>query len=188
MKGHFYGIGVGPGEPELLTMKAVNVLKSIDVLAVPASKQEKSSIAYETAKPFIPENTEILSLTFPMIQDREQKNTIRKENASIIKEYLDRGKSVAFITIGDPLTYSTYIYLLEHLKKGDFPITTIPGITSFQAIASKVNLPLTIGDEKMAVFCDLPEPVNEGFTGLFDTYIFMKPAKYLTRLLSLFNS
>ena len=187
MSGHFYGIGVGPGDPELLTIKAVNALKATDVLAVPESSTDSESIAYSIAARYINPDTEILRLTFPMIKDKTVKNRQRAHNAFMIREQLERGKTVSFITIGDPLTYSTYIYLLEHLKETGTRVTTIPGITSFQAMAAGQHLPLAAGRDSVGIFCDFETLLAHKALFGFDTLILMKPAAYFPRLAALFS-
>lgn len=186
MRGCFYGIGVGPGDPELLTLKAVNALKKSDVLAVPESKAENGSIAYGIAGCYIRPETEILRLTFPMIDDTAEKTRQRQQNAEQIRVHLEQGKTVSFITIGDPLLYSTYIYLLEHLKQANIRVITIPGITAFQAIAAGLNLPLAKGSDSVGIFCLLDTLSDYAGLFRFDTLIFMKVAAYFSQLNALF--
>jgi len=153
MKGKIYGIGVGPGDPELLTLKAYRVLKEIDILCVPKSKTEKDSLALSIAQKAVERDFEILELLFPMTHDKE---TLRQHWDMATEKMVEKvreGKSLAFITIGDPMFYSTYAYVLERVKKihRDIEIETIPGITAFAACSSFINEPLTEGDEKLAV-------------------------------------
>ena len=117
MKGKFYGIGVGVGDPELLTIKAVNRLKNLDCIVLPEAKSGEGSTAFEIAKEYLKENTEKLYLEFPMIKDLDKKIETRKNNAQIIARELEKGKNIGFLTIGDPMIYSTYSYVLDYLKK-----------------------------------------------------------------------
>ncbi|WP_202707173.1 precorrin-2 C(20)-methyltransferase [Sporosalibacterium faouarense] len=149
--GKFYGIGVGPGDPELITIKAIKTLGNMDMVICPEAKKDKGSIAFSIAKEYLKENIELLYLTFPMTHDKEVLKEKWRENALIIKEQLNNGKNIGFITIGDPMVFSTYMYLLPHLKKEGIEIETIPGITSFCAVASKVNIPLSAGDETLGI-------------------------------------
>lgn len=144
-----YGIGVGPGDKELLTIKAVNVLKKVDVVIVPTAMAGGKSIAYETAEEYIPKDTEVVFKHFPMGgEDREEKIL----DAYVeVEKYIEDGKDVAFLTIGDPFVYSTYVYLLEHAKGRGFNVETVPGITSFCASASIVGQELVIGDEPLLI-------------------------------------
>ncbi|MHB9093975.1 MAG: precorrin-2 C(20)-methyltransferase [Eubacteriales bacterium] len=153
MKGKIYGIGVGPGDPELLTVKACRVLKEIDVLCVPKSKAEKDSLALSIVKGMVNREFEILELLFPMTHDKETLKRHWDMATESMAEKAREGKSLAFITIGDPMFYSTYAYVLERVKKihQDIEIETIPGITAFAACSSFINEPLTEGDERLAI-------------------------------------
>lgn len=149
MRGKLYGVGVGPGDPELLTMKAVRIIQSCDVIIVPKAMSGGESIALEITNGYIPEETQVESLHFPMgTEDQEEKIY---EAYQVVESYLQEGKNVAFLTIGDPFVYSTYIYLLEHFKGQGYTIETIPGITSFCASASLAEMPLVIGDENLLI-------------------------------------
>lgn len=144
-----YGIGVGPGDSELLTVKAVRTIEKSDVIVVPSAMGDGESIALETAKEYIKEGTEVIIQHFPMgTKDRVQK---AKEAYKVIEEKLSEGKDVSFLTIGDPYVYSTYIHMLTHMEERGFHVETIPGITSFCAAASIVNRTLVIGNEPMLV-------------------------------------
>jgi precorrin-2/cobalt-factor-2 C20-methyltransferase len=144
-----YGIGVGPGDKELLTLKAVRIIQSVDVIIVPSAIKGGESIAYETAKEYIKEGTDILFKHFPMGGiDREEKIY---EAYDCIKELIKSGKNVGFLTIGDPFVYSTYIYLLEHIRKVGLEVETVPGITSFCSCAAVSNEHLVIGNEPLLI-------------------------------------
>ena len=179
-----YGVGVGPGDKELITVKAIEVLKKADIIAIPESNNEKGSTAYEIVKPYIKENIETLTLTFPMIKDEKEKESIREKNALLIKQKIDEGKSVCFITLGDPMLYSTFIYLLQNLKQYNIEVETIPGITSFSAMASLLNIPLTIQKEKLTIVCSFDEYVKQ-LVKLSDTIVFMKVSSYREKLYDL---
>ena len=150
MKGKFYGVGVGVGDEEELTLKAVRILKNADVLVLPEAKKNEGSTAFEIVKEHIRENTEKLFLEFPMLEDIKEKEKSRRKNADIIKEELENGKNVVFLTIGDPMVFSTYTYILEYLEETD-RVETVPGITSFGSMASRLNIPLVIGDEDLKI-------------------------------------
>jgi len=144
-----YGIGVGPGDKELLTLKAVRILGSAEVIVVPSAMKSGKSIALETAEDYINKDAEILIKHFPM-GGEEQEGKIYEAFKAIEEKPLE-GKDVAFLTIGDPFVYSTYIYLLEHIKGKGFETETVPGITSFCACASIAGEPLVIGDEPLLI-------------------------------------
>ncbi|MGB9779779.1 MAG: precorrin-2 C(20)-methyltransferase [Caldanaerobacter sp.] len=175
----FYGVGVGPGDRKLLTLKAVEILNKVDVVLAP-SKGE-GSIAYFIAKPYI--KGEVVFLDFPMTYDTKRLKDKWEENAEKIRELLMGGKDVAFITIGDPMIYSTYIYLLRELE--GFEIETIPGISSYSAAAASFNLPIAEGRQNFAVVSsDDPEEI-EKILELFDTVVLMKVSRNYDTIIKL---
>lgn len=136
-----YGIGVGPGDCELITLKGYNLIRSCDYVFVPSSKGH--SLARKIVSDYIVDK-KVIELEFPMGEDNEERYT----NAAIkINEILCDDEVGVFLTLGDPMTYSTYLYLMVQLKKMDLEVETIPGITSFNAAASRLSLPLTLRDE-----------------------------------------
>ena len=146
----FYGIGVGVGDEENITLKAVKRLGEVDVIVLPEAKSGEGSTAFEIIKNYVKKDIEQVFLEFPMIKDVEARKIFRKNNADTINKLLSEGKNVAFLTIGDPMTYSTYTYVLEHISD-DVEVETIAGITSFNSIAARLNIPLMIGDEDLKV-------------------------------------
>ena len=144
-----YGIGVGPGDKELLTLKAVRILGEVAVVVAPSAMKTGKSIALETAEYYINKEAEILIKHFPM-GGEEQEDKIYEAFKSIEEKLLE-GNDVAFLTIGDPFVYSTYIYLLKYFKDKGFETETVPGITSFCACASLAGEPLVIGDEPLLI-------------------------------------
>jgi precorrin-2/cobalt-factor-2 C20-methyltransferase len=152
-KGTLFGIGVGPGDPELIPIKAVRILAKVDMVFTAASTKNNYSLAIQIAGVHIPKNTSIEKLAFPMSKDKLLMEEAWRRNASRIAEVLETGQSVAFLTLGDPLTYSTYGYIVRHLRAGwpHLAINTIPGITSYQAAAAAVNRPLVEGEESLLI-------------------------------------
>ena len=149
-KGKFYGIGVGVGDPENITVKEAKRLHEVDVIVLPEAKSGEGSTAFNIVKEYVKTDVKQLFLEFPMIKDVEARKIFRKNNADKISVELENGKNVAFLTIGDPMTYSTYTYVLEHIAD-DVEVETIAGITSFNSIAARLNIPLMIGDEDLKV-------------------------------------
>ena len=149
-KGKFYGIGVGVGDPENITVKATKRLHEVDVIVLPEAKSGEGSTAFNIVKEYLKPGVEQMFLEFPMIKDVEARKVFRKNNADKVSAELEKGKNVAFLTIGDPMTYSTYTYVLEHIAD-DVEVETIAGITSFNSIAARLNVPLMIGDEDLKV-------------------------------------
>lgn len=151
--GTLFGIGVGPGDPELIPVKATRILRSVDVVFTAASSRNEYSLAVQIGRPYIPANTPIEKLDFPMCKDQDLKMRAWRQNTARIATVLEKGRQAAFLTLGDPLTYSTYGYIIRCLKAGwpHIPIRTIPGITSYQAAAAAINQPLVEGEESLMI-------------------------------------
>jgi precorrin-2/cobalt-factor-2 C20-methyltransferase len=151
--GTLYGIGVGPGDPELITLKATKILSRVHVVFTAASTKNNHSLAVNIAKSHIPETTSIRVLSFPMTKDKKETRESWVKNARLIINQLEQSKDVAFLTVGDSMTYSTYGYILKHIKASapHVPIKSIPGITSYQAAAARLNTPLVEGEESLLV-------------------------------------
>ena len=151
--GTLYGIGVGPGDPELITLKAVRALQSVDVVFTAASSKNRYSIAVEIVSPHLKEGIPIVRLDFPMTRERKSLNRAWHENAEIVRKALSQGQNAALITLGDPMTYSTFGYLMRTLKEEspEYPIRVIPGITSYQAAAASAGRVLAEGEESFTV-------------------------------------
>ena len=150
-KGTLYGIGVGPGDPDLIPIKSINILKKVDLIFAASSTKNRESRAVNIARPYIPDYTEVRILPFPMTKDNNEKKASWLKNTQDILSEIESEKNVAFLTLGDPLTYATYGYVLEYMKElaPEISLMTIPGITSFQAAASRVNIPLVEGEESL---------------------------------------
>ncbi|MDD4780667.1 MAG: precorrin-2 C(20)-methyltransferase [Tissierellia bacterium] len=147
----FYGIGVGIGDSLAVTKKAIDVLGMVDILYVPtAKKTDDFSTAHNIVKDYINEKTMVKRRHFPMNYNSEELQKAWNEISSEIIGDVSRGKNVGFITIGDPMVYSTYIYLLRILKD-KIKVTTIPGIASFLDIASNNNFPLVEGEDPLII-------------------------------------
>ena len=152
MSGIFYGIGVGPGDPELLTVKAIKAIENVDVLIAPKTEKKEGSVALTVAKPYLKKDVEIVYQVFPMVKGFAENSTEAWEaNKQEILALLQAGKNVAFLTIGDPMFYSTYIYIYRLLEHEDVEIKTIPGIPAFAAIGSQLGYPIVEGDDVLTV-------------------------------------
>lgn len=182
MKGTLYGVGIGPGDPELVTIKAKRILETVDVVAVPESGKGKGSLSLSIVKDYLKMDIEIITLTFPMIADESVKQRYREDNSRVIMEKIDAGRHVAFLTLGDPMLYSTYIYLLECLKKYDINIETIPGVTSFCAISSKLNMPLAKHNETLCIIPLHEQTDIDGLIESMDNLVFLKVSSNNERL------
>ena len=151
--GKLYGIGVGPGDPDLLTLKAVKVLQRVSVVFTAASSRNDYSLALEIARPHIPREARVHTLAFPMTRDDAAKQAAWGANAAVVVDYLKQGRDAVFLTLGDSLTFSTFGYLLRQIKMRhpEVAVETVPGITSYQASAAALNMPLVEGEESLLV-------------------------------------
>jgi len=151
MCGNFYGIGVGPGDPELITVKATRILAAADVVIAPKTEKKEGSVALDIAKSYLKPDARIVYQVFTMRKGFADYPDGWEENARQIDEFLREGNEVAFLTLGDPMLYSTYIYVYRLLKKRGANIRTIPGVNSFAAIAAKVGVPIVEGDDVLSI-------------------------------------
>jgi len=151
MRGTFYGIGVGPGDPELLTVKAIKAIEAADVLIAPKTEKKDGSVALEIARPYLKKDIEIVYQVFPMVKDFAEDTGAWEENKEEILALLNAGKNVAFLTLGDPMFFSTYIYVFRLLEHEDVDIVTIPGVPAFIAIGSHVGRPIVECNDVLAV-------------------------------------
>ncbi|WP_419787442.1 precorrin-2 C(20)-methyltransferase [Pseudodesulfovibrio sp.] len=179
-KGILYGIGVGPGDPELLTLKAVRALGEVDVIFAAASTKNDYSTALSIAQPHLRADVRIEQLGFPMTKDKDALEEAWRENARIVHEVLDQGLNGAFITLGDPLTYSTYGYLQRTLLEMDHNVRlqAIPGITSFHAAAARIGLVLAESSESLLITSGVADPeVLERQLDVADNAVILKAYK-----------
>lgn len=162
MKGEFYGIGVGPGSPELLTIRATQVLQLVDVVCVPRSSADNELVALHIAGPYIPQTTEIVEISTPMTRDKAILEAEWQRGAEKIASYLKAGKRVAFITIGDAMLFSTYTYLLKRVQAlaPEAAVKSVPGVTSFSATAAYLNVALAEGNERLAIIPAVDNPAE----------------------------
>ena len=151
--GKLFGVGVGPGDPELITVKAVRVIKEADVIFTAASTKNTYSLAVEIASPYIADSVRVEKLSFPMTKDVKEVEAAWINNAKQIARELKQGKNAVFLTLGDPTTYSTFGYILKKMDciMPDANIETIPGITSFHAASARLNRILVEGEESLLV-------------------------------------
>lgn len=156
--GVFFGVGVGPGDPELLTVKAINAIRKADVIIAPKTEKKDGSVALSIARPYIRPETEIIYQTFPMTPDFEKFPDVFEQNKTEILNFLQAEKNVAFLTLGDPMFYSTYIYIFRLLKSSGVKIETVPGVPSFLAISSYIGRPVSFGNDILTVIPATAEP------------------------------
>ncbi len=182
------GIGVGPGDVDLLTVKAVKAIQNADIIMCPASKEGRSSIALGVVSSIIDKskNQEIVKLIFPMTKDKDILEATWKKNAKIMAETVLTGKNVVYLTVGDPFLYSTWIYMHKDLTENypDMDISVIPGIVSMFTFASKVGVSIAEGAEKVAIIpsCYDLSSVKE-IAKNSESMIFLKDGRYFDQVI-----
>jgi len=151
--GILYGVGTGPGDPDLLTLKAVKVLSSVDRVYAARSSKNSHSVSHGIVRPHLRPGVEVEALAFPMTRDKDALNAAWTANAERVLDDLRRGLNVAFLTLGDPLTYRTFGYLWRTLREIDpeAPVEVVPGITSYHAAAAASGVILAEAEETLAV-------------------------------------
>lgn len=152
MLGKLYGTGVGPGDPELMTLKAVRLIQENEIIAFPGDSA-KDTVAYKIAKGACPELDEktLIEVPMPMTKDPVLLEEAHTKATEIVKSYLDQGKNVVFLTLGDPTVYSTYIYVHYRIQEMGYETEIISGITSFCAVAARLNTGLVEKAEPLHV-------------------------------------
>lgn len=182
------GIGVGPGDVDLLTVKAVKAIQNADIIMCPASKDDRPSIAFGVVSSIIDKskNQEIVKLIFPMTKDKDILEATWKKNAKIMAETVLTGKNVVYLTVGDPFLYSTWIYMHKDLTENypDMDINVIPGIVSMFTFASKVGVSIAEGAEKVAIIpsCYDLSSVKE-IAKNSESMIFLKDGRYFDQVI-----
>lgn len=181
-KGKLYGVGVGPGDKELLTVKAVRLLKECDVIAVPVTKNGDKT-AYDIAYEYI-ENKKILECSMAMTKNKQELAQVYKRVSDDIAALLDEGKNVAFVTLGDPTVYSTYMYINDIIKANGYETEIIPGITSFCAAAARLNTSLCERSEPLVILPASYKELKEGLDFKGNT-VLMKSASAINEVVKI---
>ncbi len=188
--GKLYVIGVGPGDPELLTIKGLRILNEVSCVCVPKGREEGSSLALSIVKQIVNlDGKEIIEAHFPMRKTRvtgygAELDAKWNETVKAVSQRLAKGVNMAFITIGDPTLYSTFFYLYDRLLESspDLDVEIIPGVSSINASASRAKISLGLADETVAV---LPATYVENLRDIFekfDTIVLMKVHKVFDRI------
>ena len=190
LKGHFYAVGIGPGAADLLTVRAVSTLSSVDVIIAPRSEIANKSLALETVREYINADQEIIEHVYPMNRDNEATVSSWREVAESVCAKINDGFSVAQITLGDPNIYSTSTYLINCLKESLAyeKIHIVPGISAFQAVAAKFLDPVCLQEDRVVVMpaTDLHEVENS--LAECETLILYKAGKNIEKLRELLRA
>jgi precorrin-2/cobalt-factor-2 C20-methyltransferase len=187
--GTLYGLGVGPGDPELITVKAYRILRDTPVIAFPRKRTGERSYALTIVETYLdPAQKEMVGLTFPMTRDAETLAREWNKTIEIVYRHLESGKDVAFVTEGDPMLYSTFIHmkrLMETLHP-EVRVESVPGISSVNASASRLGIPLADGDETVAIVpaTDDREQMRQALL-THECVIFIKVAKVMDMMIEL---
>ncbi|MGL5257953.1 MAG: precorrin-2 C(20)-methyltransferase [Proteocatella sp.] len=178
MEGILYGVGVGPGDPKLLTIQAVETLKNADIIAYP--KAGKENTALNIVSEYI-EGKTMLECYMPMTRDQKLLDDSHEACADMLIEELKSGKSIAFITLGDPSIYSTYIYVHKKVLAKGFKAQLIAGIPSFCAVAARLNDSLCEGKEPLLIVPASYEGLDQCLE-FESNKVFMKSGKSIVEL------
>lgn len=182
MAGVAYGVGVGPGDPELVTLKALRVLRACDVVAFPGT-DAFASRAFRIAEASCPElgTKELLALPAPMVGDRAIVEAAQRDNARRVERVLDEGRDVAILVLGDPALYSTFGYVRDVLVGDGYSVETISGVPSFCAAAARLGVSLAEWDETVRIVPLMHTEGRGDALGLAsdptDTLVLMKPGE-----------
>ncbi|MGE7624097.1 precorrin-2 C(20)-methyltransferase [Viridibacillus sp. NPDC096237] len=181
--GTLYGLGVGPGDPELITVKAFRVIQESPVIAYPRKRKGSKSYAQRIVDVYIrPGEKDMLGLVFPMTKDQEILDREWNKAVELVYGKLQEGKDVAFVTEGDPLLYSTFIHMMKLMQElhPEIEIKTVPGISSFNGSASRLGIALADGDDHVAII-----PATDDYDAMkkaledHDAVVFIKVAKVM---------
>jgi precorrin-2/cobalt-factor-2 C20-methyltransferase len=190
-QGVLYGIGIGPGDPELITLKGSRILARCKHVFVPKAPAGDESLALSIATQHIPETCHVTVIEFPMTRDKEDLRKKWESSTKPIAALLRAGEDVCYLTLGDTLMYSTYIYMLKGLRTHlpEAEIVTIPGVTAFSAAAALAGFSVGVGQQPVTVV-----PVSENLgsietaLSMGGTVILMKIGKKVGPVLKLLES
>ncbi|MFP3917084.1 precorrin-2 C(20)-methyltransferase [Lysinibacillus telephonicus] len=185
--GTLYGLGVGPGDPELITVKAFRIIQESPVIAYPKKLRGSKSYAHRIVDVYInPQEKDMLGLVFPMTKDEEILAREWSKSVELVYEKLSEGKDVAFVTEGDPLLYSTFIHMMKLMqeKHPDVSIQVVPGISSINGTSARLGIALADGDDHLAII-----PAVDDYDAMRnaiesnDAVVFLKVAKVIDLML-----
>ncbi len=158
--GKIYGIGVGPGDSDLLTVRAVRILEKVDVVFAASSTKNDYSHSLKIASEFVHDKCEVVMLGYPMTRDKDILREAWEKNCEIALEFMAGGKTAAFLTLGDPLIYSTFGYMMQTMNRlyPEIDFEVVPGITSYQAAAAKSKQVLVESGQNLLLTSGVADP------------------------------
>jgi len=181
MSGTLFGLGVGPGDPELITLKAVRILQSSPVIAYPAP-DTGDSMARAIAAPHIPDGRQEIIIRTPMIAGKFPANDVYDHYAKDISGHLDEGRDVAVLCEGDPFLFGSFMYIFERLSDR-FPIEVVPGVSSIGACAAAAGAPLVSRNQVLSIVpAPLAEKDLEARIAVADAVAIMKVGRHLEKV------
>jgi len=178
------GVGVGPGDPGLLTVRAVEALRGAGAVLAPAPRRGGESLALAIARPYLPEDCGAHTAHFPMTEDPEALSAAWDEAAATLLRLAGAGSPAVFITLGDAMLYSTWSYVIAAVRRADpaADVRTVPGVTAMSACAAAVGHPLAEGREPLLVWPDEPPADAAALLSLAPNVVFMKAGRHLEEL------
>lgn len=181
-----YCVGCGPGDPDLLTLKAINIIKDAEIIYTPTARENKPSVALSIIERFLNKETEVRQLIFPMTKDYNKLKEHWKDNSKKIATSVRDGKKTVYLTVGDPSLYSTWIYIHRELNQEykDIEVEIIPGITSIFSFSAEIKTAIGEGEEIIGI---IPACYNldrlKTAAQCCDTLVFLKDGRYFNSVI-----
>lgn len=188
LPGHFYAVGIGPGASDLLTVRAVRLIESADIILSPQANGTNRSLALAAIAPYLGAQ-QVETVNYQMKRDGQSTTERWNAVAADVLDWCGAGKSVVMVTIGDPLIFATTSYLLQGLETG-MPlekIHVVPGISAFQIAASRFNEPLTLQEDRLTLMSATDLVAVEAALGSCETLVLYKAAGVIDELLALLD-
>ncbi|RCK89503.1 cobalt-factor II C(20)-methyltransferase, partial [Klebsiella pneumoniae] len=174
MSGKLYALSSGPGAADLITVRAARILGQLDVLYAPAGRKGGDSLALSIVREYLGAHTEVRCCHFPMSADSAEKEAVWNDVAAALAQEVAAGRQVGFITLGDAMLFSTWVFLLQRIGCPEW-LEIVPGVTSFAAIAARAKTPLAMEQQSLAVIsCTAPEADIAAALRQHDSLVLMK--------------
>lgn len=185
--GIVYGVGVGPGDPSLLTVRAAEILRLVDAVVAPVAAEGRRSLALEIARPYITPGCRLITPVLPMTEDSEVLTDSWRNAAELLAGEARAGGGAAFVTLGDPMLYSTWGYVAGALMSiaPEIRRETVPGVMAMAACAASAGVPLAQGREPLLIWPDEPSILQRTALSTVPNVVFMKAARHMEQLAEL---